>query len=204
MSILAVAAASGVGKSTFMRTFLKAVPNSALLTSYTTRALRGDEIEWHGISEYRQLSPEEMLQEDDAGAYLHLFGRDSYDEDARRYRAFYATRVDEFEAALASPHPHLAALFVPGVELFFDEARKRNQENAMHAIFLDIKNEEVRLRRLGNENNRDASRYEEEVEKWKVAVSRSDAPFFILDTTDSSPETLMHMALNKFGIKVDA
>lgn len=195
MSILAVAGASGVGKSTFTRALLAATPRSTLITSHTTRPLRGDEIEWKGVRQYEQKSREEMLRLDDEGAYLKLFGEE--------YKTLYGTLISLFEEALESPDLHVCELFVPGVELFFDEARKRNRENDMHAAFLDLKSEEERTRRLNQGGGRDDTRYEPQLERFRRLVEKSQEPFFWLDASEPTA-TLVHKTINKFGLAVNA
>ncbi|HEV8677283.1 MAG TPA: hypothetical protein VN701_00395 [Candidatus Paceibacterota bacterium] len=195
MSILAVAGASGVGKSTFTRLLLQTVPNATLITSHTTRALRGDEIEWKGVSQYEQKSREEMLRLEDEGAYLKLFGEE--------YKTLYATLVSLFERALHSPSLHVCELFVPGVELFFDEARKRGLEWEMHAAFLDLKSEDERTRRLNQGGGRDETRYDPQLERFRRLVERSSEPFFWLDASEPT-ETLVHKTINKFGFLAEA
>ena len=195
MSILSLAGASGVGKSTFMRTFLKVVPKSTILPSYTTRELRGSEITWDGVPEYYQLSRKEMLERDEVGEFLHVFGRDSHTYGT----TLYATRVSDFEAALASKHVHLCALFVPGVEMFFDESRDRHKEHEMHAVFLDLKDEEERRRRLDQGGGRDQTRYVEELSQWRRLIGKSDAPFYLLEAT-SSPEELVRKTTEHFKL----
>lgn len=194
MSILAVAGASGVGKSTFTRLLLKTVSNATLITSHTTRTLRGDEIVWKGVSQYEQKSREEMLRLDDKGAYLKLFGEE--------YKTLYGTLVSLFKEALESSNLHVCELFVPGVELFFDEARRRNRESSMNAVFLDLKSEEERTRRLNQGGGRDETRYEPQLDRFRRLVERSQEPFFWLDASEP-PETLVHKTINKFGLKAN-
>ncbi len=197
MSILAVAGASGVGKSTFERTFLSLVPNSTLLTSTTTRKRRESDIRLPNAQEYEYVSSEAFKRLEHEGAFPETFGKE--------YLTQYGHRITLIKHALESPNVYLGALFVPGVEMLFDVARDDfHRERDMHAVFLDLKDEEERHRRLDKDGNRDQTRYEPELEKWRKAVSRSSEPFFILDATNDSPETLVHQAINKFGIKVQA
>jgi guanylate kinase len=196
MSIIAVAAASGVGKSTFMRTFMKLVPGSTLLTSTTTRKRDTRDIHEGNAHEYEYLTREEFGALAKQGVFLDVFGEE--------YKSQYGTRERLFQDALASPRIYLAALFVPGVELFFEVAREElHREDRMHAVFLDLKDEDERLQRLGISGGRDSLRYEPELEKWRRAVQRSDLPFFILDAS-KPPEALVHQAINKFGVKTNA
>ena len=191
MSILAVAGASGVGKSTFMRAFLKIVPASTLLTSTTTRGPRNDDIREGDAREYEYVNREKFKMLADDGEFLDTFGEE--------YKTRYGTRAALFEEALMSERVYLAALFVPGVELFFDEAFRLREEERMHGAFLDLKSEEERLRRLDQGGGRDAVRYEPELEKWRNKISKTDVPFLLLDTTSDLPETLVHKAIEYFG-----
>ena len=195
MSILAIAGASGVGKSTFMRLLLQTVPESKLITSHTTRSLRGDEIVWSGTRQYARKTLEEMYKLDDEGAYLKLFGEEN--------KAHYATLAKDFEKALTSPSLYICELFVPGVELFFDEARKLNRENDMHAAFLDLKSEEERTRRLNAGGGRDDARYEPQLERYRRLVEKSQEPFFLLDAAEPTV-TLVSKTIHKFGLMAEA
>lgn len=195
MSILAFAGASGVGKSTSMREFLRIVPGSALLTSYTSRPMRNDEIVWQGVPEYVQMGRDKMEELDDKGVFLQLFGREEY-------KTLYATKVEDFERALSSKNVYVCALFVPGIDLFFDEAAARGKERAMHAVFIDMTDEEERVRRLKADNNRDQIRFSpDELANWHKAVARARHRdrFLTLDSTGNSPQALVHQAINHFG-----
>jgi guanylate kinase len=195
MAIVAVAGASGVGKSTFTREFLETVPNSTLLTSVTTRPMRLGDMEWKGTLEYERMTREEMARLDEKGEFLQIFG----DE----HQPLYATRAALFEQALASSRTYLAMLYVPGVELFFDEARELGRENSMHAVFLDLSSEDERIRRLTIRGETDQSRFEPQLQKWRRQVEKSDVPFLLLDAMDL-PQALVRQAINKFGIAVQA
>ena len=199
MSILAFTAASGVGKTTLMRACLQIVPQSGLLRSYTTRAPRPSDIVHKDVREYYQESEPDMRAQHAAGEYLELFGGEKH-----RYGTLYATRVDDFEAALASPNLFVCALLVEGVELFFDRANKRGLGDHMHATFLDLKSEEERRRRLRKSGDRDEKRFADELDRVRTDVEKSDAPFFLLDASFDSPEELAWKVLEHFKIPVEA
>lgn len=194
MSIIGVASASGVGKTTLIRTFLRIVPHSTLLTSTTTRRPRESDYHDGTVHEYEYVTREKFAKLESDGAFLDTFGEE--------HKAQYGTRATIFEQALQSSQIFLAALYVPGVELFFDEARALHRESSMHAVFLDLEDEEERRRRLHERGETDLLRYEDELMRWRNLVAKSDAPFFILQATES-PEALVHQVINKFGIKTE-
>jgi guanylate kinase len=195
MSILTVAAASGVGKSTFVREFLKTVPGSTLLTSVTSRLPRAGDMEWEGVPEYEYMTPKEIFALDERGEFLELFGED--------HPPLYATRAKLFEQALASSRIYLAMLYVPGVELFFDEARSLDRENNVYAVFFDLDSEEERIKRLTMRGEKDQTRFEPQLNKWRRLVEKSDVPFFLMKANEP-PSALVEQAIRKFGIAVKA
>jgi guanylate kinase len=193
MSIIAVAAASGVGKSTFMRTFLQTVPRSSMLTSTTTRAPRESDIRLPHAQEYEYVTSEAFKRLESEGAFPDTFGKE--------YGTRYGHRTTVIKHALESPNAHLGALFVPGIEMLFDIAREEFfRERDMHAIFLDLNDEEERRRRLRQRGETDEVRFKEELAQWRKLIEKSsDIPFFTLDASQS-PEALVHQAINKFGL----
>ena len=195
MSILAVAAASGVGKTTLERTLLHIVPNAELLPSYTTRAPRDSDIRWKDTREYYQLPEEEILRRHAQGEYLELFGGEKH-----RYGTLYVTRVDDFKKALTSPNLYVCALLVEGVNLFFEKARECGLEDHMHAVFLDLKSEEERRRRLREGGGRDERRFADELARVRDDVSKSLEPFFLLDASTNTPEELARKVIEKFNL----
>ncbi len=197
MSILAIAGASGVGKSTFERTFLKLVPGSTLLTSTTTRKPRESDIHVGSAHEYEYLSVPKFRTLEKEGIFPQTF---------KHYDTLYAHRSSLIRQALESPSVYLGALFVPGIEMLFDIARDDYQMvDHIRAIYLVLTDEEERIRRLKMRGETDSQRFEEEQKQWDRLVKEASdhVPFFKIEAS-GSPESLVHQAINMLRLNVKA
>jgi len=196
MSILAVAGASGVGKSTFMRTFLSLVPNSTLLTSTTTRKRRESDIHMGSAHEYEYLSVPNFRVLEKEGVFPETF---------KHYDTLYAHRMSLIRQALESPSVYLGALFVPGIEMLFDIARDDyHLGDHIRALYLTLNDEEERIRRLLKRGETDSARFEEEQKQWGRLIKEADhIPFFEIEAS-GSPESIVHQAINLLRLNVKA
>lgn len=189
MSILTVTAPSGIGKSTFMKVFLETVPESALLTSTTTRSRRETDLVWKGKEEYECVSVEKFIELSEAGSFLGVFGKE--------YGNRYGTKKELFVEALRSETIYLAGLFIPAAELFLEKAKEANLSDRLHSVYLDLDDERERLRRLGNRGESSLVRFEPELERWRSLAQNSTVPFVFLDAMQS-PERLVEEARTRF------
>lgn len=191
MSILSVTAPSGIGKSTFMKTFLEKVPESALLTSTTTRAKRDTDLTWKNASEYEHISVESFIELAESGAFLSVFGKE--------YGNRYGTKKELFFKALRSDTIYLAGLFIPAAELFLEKAKESNLSDRLFSVYLDLDDERERLRRLGNRGESSLVRFEPELERWRKLAKSSRVPFLFLDASHT-PEVLVEETLQRIQL----
>lgn len=186
--ILTLTAASGVGKSTFLKT-LREVPGLAVhpLTSTTTRLKRGDELP----GEYEHVSHAMFDAMAIRGEFLQPF--DAYDNR-------YGTRLSLIDQALASDDLYVPILVIPAVKLFANYAASKNKSDRIMHVYLDLDDENERRRRLAGRNEQDMGRQKEEIESWRVQAKQLGVPFLFLDARNT-PEELVRQTLAHFNIR---
>ncbi len=184
--IVGITGTSGVGKSTFMRTFFEALPQSRFLTSTTTRAKRAaDTDEKHG-EEYECISQEEFAKLEAEEAFLRIF---------EGYGNKYATRKEYIDEALRTADTYyLAALLIPGAQAFYAHAKEVGLGGETYFLYLDLPGEEKRAWRLHERGETDTKRFEPELEVWRKEAENSGVPFIYLDA-ENTPENLVREAI---------
>ncbi len=186
--IIGITAPSGVGKSSFVKAFFDAQRNAHFLVSTTTRVARERDLQLHGESEYEHVSEVEF--EKMVPQFLQPFGH---------YDARYGTLRSRFEEALRSSEPYLAALVIPAAERMFAEAQKINLQNNLQLLYLDLPNEEERLRRLGERGEENKTRFVPELEQWRTQAQASKLPYVFIEAT-KPPQELVEEALRQLRL----
>lgn len=186
--IIGITGTSGVGKSTFMRTFFEALPESRFLTSTTTRAQRAaDTDEGHG-EEYECVSHEAFAQHQTEGAFLRVF---------EGYGNSYATRKAYIDEALRARDTHyLAALLIPAALAFYTYATDVGLADEIRFLYLDLPSEEKRTWRLNEREETDIKRFEPELEIWRKEARESGVPFIYINA-EQTPQELVREAAGK-------
>jgi guanylate kinase len=179
--ILTITGASGVGKTTFLKTLQKACPHVHLLTSTTTRPARGDE----GPGEYEHVSAKEFETLAQRGEFLEVF---------ERYGNRYGTKLSRIDSALGVKEIYAPVLLLPAVMRFYERAKVRGKEKRIRSIFLDLPDEREREKRLRARAEAHPERWRAELERWRSEARVSGIPFIYLDAS-LPPEKLIAQAL---------
>lgn len=188
--IVGITGTSGVGKSTFMRTFFDALPQSRYLTSTTTRPRRDMDADTGHGEEYECVTHEEFDALAAEGRFLRVY--DGYGNK-------YGTRIEYIEEALRSSETiYLAALLIPAAQDFFACAFRAELSKQIHFIYLDLPSEDTRAGRLRERGETDATRFNPELAQWRQEAELSAVPFVFLNA-QRTPEDLVRDALQAVG-----
>lgn len=186
--ILTLTGASGVGKSTLVRAFLKQNPSSRLVTSFTTRSPRDSDIS----GEYECNLPLEFFKDKDKFLWV-----------VEAHGNTYGTTKDSVRSALSSGIPHLMILVPEVIPLLRTAVAELDSTDSTVTSFYVLSPEEKELERrlyARGETTLFAEKRISDCKKWDKEALASDIPYLFL--SNNEPDTGIQNAIQQMRLFV--